>query len=100
MRKLTRNIAVVASAAVLTGALVAGTPAQAAKKCGKFKPGTPASDSETRDAAKNEKVQKITDKYKASKPLTLTYAHGPAVWLVEDPSGETPQGQRPIVEDT
>ena len=100
MLKLTRNIAVVASIAVLTGALVGGTSAQAAKKCGKFKPGTPASDSESRDAAKAEKVQKITDKNTASKPLTIEYAHGPAAWLISDPSGETPQGQRPIVEDT
>ncbi|HYN36413.1 MAG TPA: hypothetical protein VEV82_05505 [Actinomycetota bacterium] len=100
MRKLTRNIAVVASIAVLTGALVGGTSAQAAKKCGKFKPGTPASGSESRDAAKSAKVQKVTDKNTSKKPLTIEYAHGPAQWLISDPSGETPQGQRPIVEDT
>lgn len=99
MRKWIRSVAVLASAGLLMGAIVGGTPAEAAKRrCKKFKPGTPITDSST-DGVKSAKVKKITDKYTAKKPLTIKFSHGPAAWLLADPEDPT-AGQRAIVEDT
>ena len=101
MNKWVRTIGVVASAGLIAGALVGGvSPAQAAKKCKKFKPAsTFASDSEAQADAAKAKVKKITDKYTSKKPLTISYTHGPAFWLQADPEDPT-AGQRPAVEDT
>ena len=99
MRKWIRSVAVLASAGLLMGAIVGSTPAQAAKRCSKFKPGTPATDSNT-DAVKSTKVKKITDRYTAKKPLTIKFSHGPAAWLLANPQDPTSSSQVPIVEDT
>jgi hypothetical protein len=100
MSKWIRTIGVLAAAGVLTGALVSGTPAQAAKKCKKFKPVAPtASDSGETAEAPKAKVQTVTDKYTENKPLTISYDHGPAFWWPNDPSDPT-GGQAAAVEDT
>lgn len=102
MKKLIRSAAIVASAGLITGALVGGVgPAQAAKKrCKKFKAASSfASDSTNQADARKAKVIKVTDKATAKKPITLKYAHGPAAWLLADPEDPT-AGQRAIVEDT
>ena len=102
MKKWIRSAAVIASAGLITGALVGGmAPAQAAKKkCKKFKPAKVfASDSQSQADASKAKVKKVTDKFTAKKPLTIEYSHGPAAWLLADPEDPT-TGQRPVVEDT
>ena len=100
MKKVFRSIGVVAAAAVISTALVGGSPAQAAKKCKKFKPASSfASDSHATAEAPKAKVQKITDKYTQAKPLTIAYNHGPAFWFQADPQDPT-NGQAPAVEDT
>ncbi len=98
MRKWTRTVCLMASAGLIAGALAAGSPAQAAKRCGKFKPAVPVSDSDSRTEAPKAKVQKITDKYTQAKPLTIKYTHGPAQWFPADP--EDGAGQSAAVEDT
>ena len=100
MSKWIRTIGVLAAAGVLMGALVSGTPAQAAKKCKKFKPVAPtASDSGETAEAPKAKVQTVTDKYTEAKPLTISYDHGPAFWFLADPADPT-GGQSAAVEDT
>ena len=98
MSKLIRSIGVTAVVALIAGAIVSGTPAQAKKKCGRFKPGTPITDSQNAADAKKAKVQKVTDKHTAKKPLTIKFTHGPAFWFITDPVDA--DGQRAAVEDT
>lgn len=103
MSRFARVISVTAAVALVATALFAGSPAQAKakKKCAKVKFAEPQSDSaESRADAPKSKLLKITEKYTEEKPLVLEDPHGPAFWLLSDPSGETPQGQRAIVEDT
>ncbi len=92
-----RLIGTAAVAALIAGALVSA-PAQAAKRCGKYKPAEPISDSGTTSEAPAAKVIKITDKYTEAKPLVIDYEHGPAFWFIQDPVDA--EGQRPAVEDT
>ena len=87
-------------AAALIGAGSLAGPAQAAKKCGAYKPAEPQSDSLSRTDAPKAKVVKITEKFTADKPYLVEFDHGPAHWLITDPSGSGPQGQASVVEDT
>ncbi len=101
-RKAIKVAGVITSAALVLGAVAAGSPADArrAKRCKKFKAAEPQSDSESRTEARKVKVKKVTDKRTQKKPLVFKYSHGPAFWFVTDPIGGTPQGQRALVEDT
>ncbi len=86
-----RNIAVVASAAMVLGALAA-TPAEAKKKsCPAFVPVEPNSDSQESAQALEAEVVKVTDKATADKPIVIEYEHGPALFL---------GGLAPIVEES
>jgi hypothetical protein len=98
-RKLIKVAGVVTSAALVLGAL-ASTPAEAGKRkrCRKYKPAVPITDSENRAQAPKSKLYKVTDKYTAKKPLTIKYSHGPAFWFIADPVDA--EGQRALVEDT
>ena len=101
MNKWIRTIGVVASAGLIMGALIGGSPAEAAKACRKFKPVEPtASDSPSKTEATKSKVQKVTDKFTQAKPLTIKYNHGPAVWFPNNPQDPAGAGQAPAVEDT
>lgn len=101
MQRFIRSISVISSAGLLMGALVGGTPAEAAKKCKKFKPAKSfASDSPSTAEASKAKVQKVTDKYTEAKPLTIDYDHGPAFWFPNNPQDPAGAGQAPAVEDT
>jgi hypothetical protein len=98
-RKSIKLAGVVTSAALIAGALAAGGPADArVRRCKKFKPAVPISDSESRNQAPKAKVVKITDKYTQKKPLVIKYQHGPAFWFITDPMDA--EGQRSAVEDT
>ena len=85
-------------AVLAAGLLVA--PASAAKKCGKYRPAEPLSDSLSRTEVPSTKVVTVTDKHTSDKPLVIEYDHGPAFWLINDPSGSGPQGQAAVLEDT
>ncbi|MDQ3955381.1 MAG: hypothetical protein M3285_07520 [Actinomycetota bacterium] len=98
MSKGTRIVTTAMAIGVLAGALISGTSAQAAKRCGKFKAAEPISDSKNTAEATKAKVKKITDKYTQAKPFTVEYTHGPAVWFPADP--EDAEGQAAAVEDT
>jgi hypothetical protein len=98
-RKSVKIAGVITSAALVVGALAAGSPVDArVKRCKKFKPAVPITDAETRDDAPKAKVVKVTDKYTQKKPLKINYDHGPAFWFITDPVDA--EGQRPAVEDT
>ncbi len=100
MNKWIRSIGVIAAAGLIIGALVGGSaPASAAKKCKKFKPAVPASDSPSASEAPKAKVVKITDKFTQSKPYKVEYTHGPAAWLLADPTDPL-NSQLALVEDT
>ncbi|MDQ3955773.1 MAG: hypothetical protein M3285_09520 [Actinomycetota bacterium] len=96
-----RSIGVTAAAGMLIGALVGGSaaPASAAKKCKRFKPAVPITDSPSAAEARKAKVVKVTDKFTESKPYKVEYTHGPAAWLAADPSDPV-NAQTPLVEDT
>ena len=98
MSKWTRSIGVTAVAGLIAGAIVSATPAQAGKRCGKFRPGTPVTDSQNAADAKKAPVRKVTDRFTAKKPLKIKYTHGPAAWFITDPVDA--DGQRAAVEDT
>jgi hypothetical protein len=98
MGKWTRVVGTALTVGLLAGALSSGTPAQAAKRCGKFKPAVPISDSASRTEAPKQKVQTITDKYTQAKPYKVEYTHGPALWWPADPADA--EGQAAAVEDT
>jgi hypothetical protein len=97
-KKLIRVVGVTASAALVVGALVSAPAEAGRRRCGKFKPAVPISDSENRNQAPKAKLYKVTDKYTAKKPLTIKYSHGPAFWFITDPVDA--EGQRALIEDT
>ena len=89
-----RILAVVASAALILGALVAG-PADAKKKkkgCPAASFVEPASPSGSRTEVPGGEVTTITDTATADAPVVIEYEHGPALWDTAN--------QEPIVEDT
>lgn len=98
-RRSMKVAGVVTAAALVLGALVVG-PADAGKRkrCRKFKPAVPISDSESRNKAPKSELFKVRDKYTKKNPLVIKYTHGPAAWFITDPVDA--EGQRPIVEDT
>ena len=87
-----RALAVVASAALILGAFVAGPADAKKKKCPKVTFVEPASPSASRTEVPGGKVVTITDKATAEAPVVIEYDHGPALWNVAS--------QEPIVEDT
>lgn len=97
MSKLTRTTGIGVAIALLAGCLLIPS-AQAAKRCGAYKPAEPISDSGQTAEALEAKTIKVTDKYTEAKPLVIDYSHGPAFWFPADPTGA--QGQAPAVEDT
>lgn len=98
-RKSVKIAGVITSAALVVGALAAGSPANAgATQCRKYKPAVPITDSENRDDAPKAKVVKVTDARTQKKPLVISYDHGPAFWFIADPVDA--EGQRAAVEDT
>lgn len=93
MRRSIRTLAVLAAAAVVAGAFVAGpADAKKKKKCPKVSFVEPASPSESRTEVPKGKVTTITDKATAEAPVVIEYEHGPALWDTV--------AQEPIVEDT
>lgn len=94
-----RALSVVASAALIVGAFVAG-PAEAKKKkkkppvpagCPTFAPIEPNSPSGQTAEVLEQPVVKVTDAHTADAPLVIEYEHGQALWSIT---------QEPIQEDT
>lgn len=98
MGKGIRVVATVLATGLLASALISGTSAQAATRCGRFKPAEPVSDSQNTAEATKAKVNTITDKYTQAKPKVFSYTHGPAQWFPADPADA--EGQSAAVEDT
>lgn len=94
-----RALSVIASAALIVGAFVAG-PAEAKKKkkkppvpagCPTFAPIEPNSPSGQTAEVLEQPVVAVTDAHTADAPLVVEYEHGPALWSIT---------QEPIQEDT
>lgn len=97
-KKTIRTLSVIASAALVLGAFIAG-PAEAKKKkkkppvasCPVFTPIEPNSPSGETAEVLEQPVVTVTDEHTADKPLVIEYEHGPALWSIT---------QDPIQEDT
>lgn len=100
VRRYVRSAAVIASAALVLGAFVAG-PADAKKRKKKKPPVAgcaapafvePKSPSASRTEAPAAEVVKVTDAATEEAPIVIEYDHGPALWDTAN--------QEPIQEDT
>ena len=93
-----RTLSVIASAALIVGAFIAG-PADAKKKkkpkpvagCPAVTPIEPNSDSTQTAEVLEQPVVTVTDAHTADAPLVFEYEHGPALWRID---------QVPVEEDT
>lgn len=103
-----RVLAVVASAAMILGALVAPADAKKKKKkkkkkdkvtCQAYTPAEPISDSHETAEALDAEVIKLTEKHTEEAPLVVEYEHGAALWFMVNPTDPL-GGQAPAQEDT
>ena len=95
MKKVMRSVAVLASAALVLGAFIAG-PADAKKKCAKYAAPSWAAEAET---------SIVTDKATADAPIEITLATGPGLGFTNadypgDETGSISHAFQNVVVDT
>ena len=85
-----RSVAVLASAALVLGALVAAPAAAGKKKCARYAPAAPQSNADTAAEAPSAKVLKVTARATEAKPVTVELDQGPGFWIYDAELHQTP----------